>query len=110
MKKEDLPFFGTSFKFSGQAMLGGANFLTDLQAFGAEGKDLMNEETVLTRRDFLQFLNLNFGKTASPRRHVTVTPSMRPHERFRDKVRATQDDWNEFNDINKIVPTRRPSC
>ena len=27
-------------------MLGGANFLTDLQAFGAEGKDLMNEETV----------------------------------------------------------------
>ena len=46
MKKEDLPFFGTSFKFSGQAMLGGANFLTDLQAFGAEGKDLMNEETV----------------------------------------------------------------
>ena len=73
MKKEDLPFFGTSFKFSGQAMLGGANFLTDLQAFGAEGKDLMNEETVLTRRDFLPFLNLNFGKTAS-------TPSMRPHE------------------------------
>ena len=48
-------------------MLGGANFLTDLQAFGAEGKDLMNEETVLTRRDFLPFLNLNFGKTASPR-------------------------------------------
>ena len=39
-------------------MLGGANFLTDLQAFGAEGKDLMNEETVLTRRDFLPFPNL----------------------------------------------------
>jgi len=46
VKKEDLPFIGTSFKFSGQSMLGHADFLTDLQAFGAVGKDLMNEETV----------------------------------------------------------------
>ena len=69
MKKEDLPFFGTSFKFSGQAMLGGANFLTDLQAFGAEGKDLMNEETVLTQCDFLQFLNLKLRRRR--RRDVT---------------------------------------
>ena len=64
-------------------MLGGANFLTDLQAFGAEGKDLMNEETVRTRRGFLPFLNLNFGKTAS-------TPSMRPHE-SPDVSRMTRD-------------------
>ena len=28
---------------------------------------------------------------------------MRESRRFRDNVRATQDDWNEFNDINKIV-------
>ena len=28
---------------------------------------------------------------------------MREPRRFRDNVRATQDDWNEFNDINKIV-------
>ena len=27
----------------------------------------------------------------------------REPRRFRDNVRATQDDWNEFNDINKIV-------
>ena len=46
VKKEDLPFIGTSFKPHGQKMLGDANFLTDLQEFGATGKDLMNEETV----------------------------------------------------------------
>ena len=41
---------------------------------------------------------------------VFMKTSTRPHERlrvsrgeFRDGVRATQDDWNEFNDINKIV-------
>ena len=46
VKKEDLAYFETSFKFSGQKMLGGTTFLADLQEFGKTGKDLMNEETV----------------------------------------------------------------
>ncbi|KAJ8600462.1 hypothetical protein CTAYLR_001460 [Chrysophaeum taylorii] len=46
IKKEDVPFFETSFKLSGQRMLNNAAFLSELQEFGRTGKDLLNEETV----------------------------------------------------------------
>ena len=46
IKKEDVPFFETSFKFSAMKMLSQAAFLGDLQEFGRTGKDLMNEETI----------------------------------------------------------------
>ncbi|KAJ1453028.1 P-loop containing dynein motor region D4-domain-containing protein [Pelagophyceae sp. CCMP2097] len=46
VKKTEILFVDPSFKFSGQKMLGAATFLFDLQEFGREGKDLMNEETV----------------------------------------------------------------
>ena len=41
------------------------------------------QPTSATQRGFLQFLNLNFGKMASPRYHAAVTPSTWPCESLR---------------------------
>ena len=40
-------------------------------------------KTSAPRRDFLQFLNLNFASMASTRRHATATPSTWPCESLR---------------------------
>ena len=40
-------------------------------------------QSVLTQRDFSQFLNLNFASTASTPYHVAATPLTRPSESLR---------------------------
>ena len=45
----------------------------------------------VTRRGFLQFLNFNFGKMASPRGHATSTQSLGPSESLRSVATPSFD-------------------